>query len=192
MASEQGLDVLRRPRDPEAVRRALAEAGYREEKVVLMAPSDLSHLKAQGDVAADLLKRIGMNVEYVVTDFAAMLARRGNAGPVSAGGWSCFISAWGGMDELNPVAHMALRGNGDTPGAYAGSYVSPRMEALRNRWFEAPNLAAQQAICAQMQTVALEEVPYFPLGKFVFSTATRSTITGLREGFPMFWNVRRA
>ena len=192
MASDVGLDPLRSPRDPAAVRRALQEAGYNGERVVLMAPSDLSHLKQQGDVAADLLKRIGMNVDYAVTDFAAMLARRGNPGPVDAGGWSCFVTAWGGMDQLNPVAHVALRGNGNQPGAWPGAYVSPRMEELRSKWFEAPDLAQQQAICVEMQTLALDEVPYLPLGKFVFSTATRKDITGLREGFAIFWNVRRS
>ena len=191
MASDVGLDALRSPRDPAAVRQALQVAGYNGERVVLMAPGDLSHLKLQGDVAADLLKRIGMNVDYVVTDFGSMLARRNNTGPVNAGGWSCFVTAWGGMDELNPVSHTALRGNGNQSGAWAGSYVSPRMEDLRDRWFQAPDLAAQKAICVEMQKLALEEVPYFPLGKFMFSTATRKTITGLREGFAMFWNVRR-
>jgi peptide/nickel transport system substrate-binding protein len=192
MASEVGLDPLRAPRDPDLVRQALKQAGYNGERVVLMAPSDLSHLKQQGDVAADLLKRIGMNVDYVVTDFGTMLTRRNNAGPVDAGGWSCFVTAFGGMDELNPVAHIALRGNGNQPGAWAGSYVSPRMEELRARWFEGPGLREQQAICLEMQKLALDEVPYFPLGKFVFSTATRKDITGLREGFAIFWNVRRA
>jgi len=191
MASVTGLDPLRTPRDPAMVRRALQDAGYGGERVVLMAPGDLSHLKQQGDVAADLLKKIGMNVDYVVTDFAAMLARRNNTGPVEAGGWSCFVTAWGGMDQLNPVSHTALRGNGNQPGAWAGSFVSPGMEDLRNRWFEAVDLAAQQQICAQMQALALDEVPYMPLGKFMFSTAIRKDITGLREGFPIFWNIRR-
>lgn len=192
MASDAGLDVLRHPKDPAEVRKALEAAGYKGERVVLMAPSDLTHLKAQGDVAADLLRRIGMNVDYVVTDFGSMLARRNNPGPVEQGGWSMFVTAFGGMDQLDPVAHTALRGNGGQPGAWAGSYTSPRMEALRMAWFEAPDLAAQQAVCVEMQTLALQEVPYIPLGKFLFSTATQKNISGLRQGFAMFWDVHRS
>jgi peptide/nickel transport system substrate-binding protein len=192
MASEAGLEPLRRPADLETARQALKAAGYAGERVVLMAPSDLSHLKQTGDVAADLLKRLGMNVDYVVTDFGSMLQRRNNTGPVEAGGWSCFVTAWGGMDHVDPAVHQPLRGNGNSPGAWAGSFVSPRMEELRQAWFEAPDLAAQQAICVEMQKLGMEQVPYFPLGAFTFSTATRRDIVGLRKGFAMFWNVRRA
>ena len=146
-----------------------------------MAPSDLSHLKQTGDVAADLLKRLGMNVDYVVTDFGSMLQRRNNTGPVEAGGWSCFVTAWGGMDHVDPAVHQPLRGNGGSPGAWAGSFASPRMEELRQAWFEAPDLAAQQAICVDMQKLGLEQVPYFPLGAFTFSTATRRDIARLAQ-----------
>lgn len=191
MASDAGLEPLRNPRDPATVRKMLADAGYRGEPVVLMAPTDLWHLKQQGDVAADLLKRIGMNVEYVSTDFGAMLQRRAKTGPVEQGGWSCFVSAWGGMDEFDPTSHPALRGNGASPGAYAGSFVSPKIEELRQAWFDAPDTAAQQAICAEIQRVSMQEVPYFPLGMFMYSTATRRDISGLRKGFAMFWDVHR-
>lgn len=191
MASTAGLDALRQPKDAASVKDLLEKAGYKGEKVVLMAPTDLWHLKQQGDVAADYLKRIGMNVEYIATDFGSMLQRRAKTGPVAEGGWSLFVSAWGGMDEFDPTSHPALRGNGGAAGAYAGSYASPKMETLRQAWFEAPDLAAQQAVCADMQRAALEEVPYMPLGMFTYSTATRREITGLRQGFAMFWNVRR-
>ena len=37
----------------------------------------------------------------------------------------------------------------------------------------------------------LDQVPYFPLGMFKYSSATRRDIDGLRQPFAMFWNVRR-
>jgi peptide/nickel transport system substrate-binding protein len=34
-------------------------------------------------------------------------------------------------------------------------------------------------------------VPYYPLGVAQLPTAFQSNITGVPEGFPIFWNVRR-
>lgn len=192
MASDAGLAPLMHPRAVQEVRKMVVDAGYKGEPVVLMAPSDLWHLKQQGDVAADLLKRIGLNVDYFVSDFGTMLQRRSKTGPVSDGGWSCFVTAWGGMDELNPSAHVALRGNGDQPGAWPGAFVSPRMEELRQAWFDAPDIETQRLTCIKMQELAMDEAPYFPLGMFMYSTATQKDIVGLRNPFAIFWNVRRA
>jgi len=40
-ATDVGIEVLRSPRDYAAVKRALAEAGYKGEKIVVMAPTDV-------------------------------------------------------------------------------------------------------------------------------------------------------
>jgi peptide/nickel transport system substrate-binding protein len=65
------------------------------------------------------------------------------------------------------------------------------MERLRLAWFEAPDMAAQQKVCAQMQVVAMRDVPFWPLGTVVGPTAYRSDISGVVEGFAAFWGVRR-
>jgi ABC-type transport system substrate-binding protein len=44
LASDVGIEVLHSPRDYTAVRRTLAEAGYKGEKIVVMAPTDVSEL----------------------------------------------------------------------------------------------------------------------------------------------------
>ena len=67
----------------------------------------------------------------------------------------------------------------------------PRIEELRSAWFEAPDLAAQQAICRDIQREAMREVPYYPLGQYLQPTAYRSNLTGILDGFATFWNVRR-
>uniref|UniRef100_UPI003F75A5DD hypothetical protein n=1 Tax=Escherichia coli TaxID=562 RepID=UPI003F75A5DD len=40
-ANDAGLSAISAPRDPAAVKKALAEAGYKGEKIVLMDPGDL-------------------------------------------------------------------------------------------------------------------------------------------------------
>jgi len=189
MANEAGIDPLRKPKDDAAVRRDLEAAGYKGEKVVLLVPTDYVTIKALGDVAADMLRRIGVNVDYVATDWGTMLQRRNNRGPVESGGWSLFATSWTGTDLLNPATHVGVRGNGAA--GYAGWYESARLEELYNAWFDAPDLAGRQAVCRDIQLACMEEVPYYPLGQFKQQTATRG-IDGLQMGFTKFWGIRPA
>lgn len=190
MASEAGLDVLRGPRDYAKVRADLRAAGYRGEKVVFMIPSTSAPNAAMGAVMEDQFRQAGLDVEIYSVEFNAMLQRRNRKGPVSDGGWSAFMTNWAGTDWLNPAGHIALRGNGEA--GYAGWATMPRIEQLRDAWFRAPDVAAQQAICRDIQLEAMREVPYYPTGQYLQPTAYRSNITGVLEGFATFWNVRRA
>jgi peptide/nickel transport system substrate-binding protein len=190
MASTDGLGPLTGPRDPAKVRGDLKEAGYKGETVLLMVPSNTAALLALGQVAAEMLKGVGMNVELYAVEFNAMLQRRNRKGPVSEGGWSAFVTNWSGMDWLNPAGYIALRGTGDT--GYAGWATTPRIESLREAWFTAPDEAARAALCRDIQLQAMQDVPYYPLGQYLQPTAYRSGIAGVLDGFATFWNVRPA
>ncbi|WP_206667985.1 ABC transporter substrate-binding protein [Teichococcus oryzae] len=188
MASEVGLDVFRGEPDYDKVKRDLAAAGYKGEKVVILVPADSLAQKPLGDVAAALMQQAGMNVEYQALDFGTVLTRRNRRVPVSEGGWSAFVSNWQGIDWLNPASHITLRGDA----SYPGWFESDRIEALRQQWLEAPDLAAQQRISAEIQRVAFEEVPYYPLGLYRQPTAYRKSVAGVNRGTATFWNVRPA
>lgn len=190
MASADGLAPLAAPRDFGRVRDALKAAGYKGETVLLMIPTNSAALVTQGQVAADMFKQVGMNVDVYAVEFNAMLQRRNRKGPVSEGGWSAFVTNWAGTDWLNPAGHIALRGNGEA--GYAGWASMPRVEQLRGEWFRAPDEAAQKAICRDIQLEAMREVPYYPLGQYLQPTAYRRSITGVLDGFATFWNVRPA
>jgi peptide/nickel transport system substrate-binding protein len=188
MASDAGLGMLSGPRNMDKVREELRAAGYKGEKVVIMAPTNSAALNAIGTVAADMLKRAGMDVEVYAVEFNAMLQRRNRRGPVSDGGWSAFVTNWSGTDWLNPAVHMALRADG----SYPGWSEDPRIEAGRNAWFDAADEPSQQRICRNIQLAAVESTPYYPLGMFLQPTAWRRNITGILDGFATFWNVRPA
>jgi peptide/nickel transport system substrate-binding protein len=192
MASNVGLEPLEGPRDPANVKEKLKQAGYAGEKVVMLVATDYAQFKAIGDVAADTMSRLGMNVDYIATDWGTMLQRRNNRGPMDKGGWSCFFTGWEGEDHMNPSNHYAIRGNGNDAAAWPGWCVSPKLEAYRNAWFDAPDEAAQKKICVDMQLQCMVDVPSVPLGQFVQPTAYRSSITGVLNGFATFWNVRPA
>jgi len=158
--------------------------------VVLMAPTDLPVLKAMADVTADVLAKIGLNVDYQAMDWGSVVQRRAKKDPVEKGGWSVFCTTWSGLDQENPAVHTFLRAQGEA--GTMGWPSSPKIEAMRTEWIETTDAARRKQLAADLQAQAFEDVPYLPLGQAFGPTAYRSTITGVLEGFPMFWNVRPA
>ena len=188
LASDAGMASLTGPRDLAAARRALAEAGYDGQKVVLLSPSDFPTLKALADVTADLLRRLGMNLDEQAMDWGSMVQRLPKRDPVGAGGWSVFGTFWSGIDQINPAVHSYLRGNGTA----TGWPRSEALESLRDEWLAAPDAAAQKAIAARIQEQAFRDVPYIPLGQMLASTVFRREIVDIPKGFVLFWSTRRA
>jgi peptide/nickel transport system substrate-binding protein len=70
--------------------------------------------------------------------------------------------------------------------------TSPALEALREDWLQAPDLASQQQIAAKLQLQTFEDVPYVPLGQYFLPTVYQADLTGVLDGTPVFWNVRRS
>ncbi len=190
MASDVGMAALTSKRDLPRVRQEIEAAGYKDEKVALLAATDFPVLKAMADVTADMMKQVGLNVDYVATDWGSVVTRRANKGPVDQGGWSAFCTAWAGTDQLNPAGHLSLRANGDK--AWFGWPTDAKIEQLRSAWFEAPDAKAQARICADIQQEAFRSVPYIPMGQYLQPTAYRTDLQSVLPGFALFWNVRRA
>ncbi|NOG69614.1 ABC transporter substrate-binding protein [Roseicella sp. DB1501] len=189
LASDAGLEVLKGPRDVDKVKREIAAAGYKGEKVVLLAATDFPTLNALGQVGNDMLRRCGMNVEFVATDWASVVARRASREPVEKGGWSMFFTFWTGLDVINPGVNQPIRGNGKD--GWWGWSSSERLEALRQRWFDAPDLAAQKPLAREMQLAAFEEAPTLPLGQYFQATAYRRSLSDVPKGMPLFWSIKK-
>ncbi|MFN3447778.1 MAG: ABC transporter substrate-binding protein [Roseococcus sp.] len=190
LATNAGLEVF--TNNMEEARRLIRESGYNGERIVLLATTDIASLAALSQVAGDMFRRLGVNIDFQAMDWGTVVQRRARQEPIEQGGWSVFCTNWGGLDHFNPAGHLMLRGQGRE--GFIGWPTSPRLEALREAWFEAPDLAAQQRIAADLQRQMLEDVPYIPLGQFFQPLAHRRSITGVMQpgGIPVFWNVRRA
>ena len=191
MASTAGFEAIPAKPDFAAAKRELEAAGYKGERIVLLHATDLNSVKTLGDVAADMLKRAGLNVEVAAMDWGTVVQRRIKKEPVAQGGWNAACTYWSGQDHLNPAGHVFLRGTGERGGNW-GWPDSPRLEELRDAWFAAPDLAGQQKVAADMQRQAFQDVPYVPLGQVRGVTAYRKNLTGVLQGIPVFWNVQRA
>nr|WP_235034924.1 ABC transporter substrate-binding protein [Roseomonas sp. 18066] len=191
MANDAGMQALTSPRDLARSRQLVQESGYKGERVVVMSPSDYPVQAAFAQVTVDLLKQLGLNIEFASMDWGTLVQRRTSKEAPEKGGWSIFTTTYEGLTVADPSSHVPLRGNG--PQGWFGWPTSPRLEALRDEWLDAPDLADQKRIAGEMQVLAFEEVPFIPVGQIFNPTAYRSDIVDVvPASFPIFWGVKRA
>lgn len=189
-ASEAGLDPLFAAGDPAAARRALTEAGYGGERILVLVPTDTPALAALAQVGLDALRRMGFTAEAAAADWTTLMRRRMSREPVSRGGWSVFFTLWAGADMRHPGIHQPLRAGGQR--AWFGWPDSPAIEALREAWLDAADAESRRRIAAELHAEAAAALPYVPLGQTFAPMAVRRDILGVQPGLPLFWNIRRA
>jgi peptide/nickel transport system substrate-binding protein len=191
LANDAGVDILRAPRDYGAVRQALVRAGYRGEPIVFIAPADLPAMQALSVVAADQLRRAGMNVDLQEVDAGTALRRRLSQQPPDKGGWNAFAYFLDrSTPTTNPFGNPAIRADGRA--GWDGWPSSPRIEALRGNWLDASDLDEEKRICVKLQMQLWQDVPYIPMGELWQATAYRKDLVGVLPGcFPVFWGARR-
>ncbi|KAA2213698.1 ABC transporter substrate-binding protein [Teichococcus oryzae] len=179
------------PGDLARAKAMLKEAGYAGQKVAIINPTDFPDIGPLGQVTADALSQIGMNVDLMESDWGTVIQRRNSREPVEKGGWSIFHTTGPSTVYGNPAMSPLVRGQGEK--GWFGWYKSDRAEALTQEWIQASDEAAQKKAAAELGRLALEEVATVPLGRFTIRTAFRSDLTGLLEGTaPYPWNIRRA
>jgi peptide/nickel transport system substrate-binding protein len=173
-----------------ALREALAAAGYAGEPVVHINPTDFPAVTMQGRIAADTLRRAGLNVQLIEGDWASTIARRANRAPPAQGGWNLHNTHLPAAGAANPAVSPIIRAQGE--GAWFGW---PRDEAIEREvaaWVEAPDAAAQAAAMERLQRAAWQSVPFAPTGVFRLRTAFRAELGGVLQGpNPFLWNLRR-
>jgi len=190
MATEAGADALKAPRDLERAKALVKESGYQGEKIVVLDATDYAAVHAEALVTADLLKRIGLNVELATSDWGTVLTRRAKRGPVEEGGWSIFHTSFQGPDALDPVVNNGLRADGTR--AWFGWPSDPKLEELRNRWLASEDFAEKQKLAAEAQVEGFASVPYIPLGQFAIPTAWRDDLDGIiLSPVIEIWNVEK-
>jgi len=188
---EEGGEILKGKRDVAGAKKLLAESGYTNQPVTCVVAQDQPILKAQGDVTADLLKRIGMNVDFVATDWGTTGQRRAQKSPPGQGGWAMFHSWHAGADCINPAPYTAVRANGD--GAWFGWPKSDEVEKEVTAWFEAKNLEEEKAAIRRLNKAALDHVVFAPTGFFLGYQAWRKNVSGIvKAPLPFFWGVGKS
>ena len=189
--AETGKDVIAALAGQEAkYAAALRAAGYADETIVILNPSDSAELNPLGEVTADLLKQAGMKVDLQTMDWGTLLKRRLSKEPADRGGWSIFHSSWPSISIANPVLNTTIRGEGAH--GWPGWYSSPEMERLVQDWLSAESPAEAQKVAGQVEQLALRDMPTVPLGIYLPQTAYRADLQGVLAGSVRYpWSVRR-
>jgi peptide/nickel transport system substrate-binding protein len=190
MATTVGAQALAGPQDLAKAKQLIADAGYKGEPVALLDPTDFSVLHSLSLVTADLLHRLGFNVEVEAMDWGTLVSRRASKAPVDQGGWSVFTTTFPGIAILDPAVDAPLRANG--AGAWFGWPNDPVIEKLRAAWIATPSEAERKTIAADLQREAYVSVPYIPLGEYSARTAYRNDLSNVDIGPALFmWNVTK-
>ena len=169
---------------------ALKAAGYKGDKCVIINPTDFPDIGPLGQVSADLLRKIGMNVDLAETDWGTVIQRRGSRESADKGGWSIFHTTGPAIGWGNPAMSLLVRGQGAR--GWFGWWNSPKAEELAEEWLFAPDDAGQRKAAAALGHLALDEVATVPLGQFTITTAYRKTLGGMLKGSaPYPWGLKR-
>src|SRR5438477_227885 len=192
LANDAGVEVLKGPRDHAASKKALAEAGYKGEPLVVISPTDVGGISQLSRIGAEQMRRAGINVDFQEMDFGTVIRRRTSQAPPDKGGWHVFFTLIDrSIPNTNPFGNQGLRTDGKA--AWDGWPDSPKIEALRAQWLDAADLDKQRQICAEMQMQVWQDLPFIPMGEYWQTTAYRKELSGIIPGcFTVFWGVRRA
>ena len=186
-----GGQPLEGKRDFAAAKDLLQQAGYKGEPIVVLVATDQAPIKAMGDVTADLLRRLGMTVDYLATDTATIGTRRTKKETPAQGGWHIFHTNHSGSDCVNPASYGALQTSGDT--AWWGWPKNDAIQADLASWYDVPDAAAERALCEKINRESMDFVTFIPTGFYQSQQAWRSSLSGIVSApFPVFWGVSRA
>ena len=184
------MEVLNGPRDLAQVKRDLAAAGYNGEKFVFLVPTDLPAINAMSEVAADVFRKLGMNMDYQALDWATVAQRLNSREPL-------------GQRRLEPERELCAGLRDDEPGgAWLPARTGPAVavgladhaegRGPAQRMDRRDRSARAEAAVPGDSSQAFRDVPYIPLGAFFFASAYRNDLTGILKGsVPLFTNVRR-
>lgn len=188
--TEEG-GAMMKAKNVAAAKKLLAESGYKDEPVVCVVAQDMAATKSMGDVTAELLKSIGLKVDFVATDWGTTGARRAQKTPPGQGGWNMFHTWHAGADCVNPASYTAVRANGDK--AWFGWPDVPAVETEVTNWFNAKDIAEEKAVMGRLNTAAVANVVYCPTGFYLGYQAWRKNVSGVTSGpFPVLWGVSKA
>jgi len=189
MATSEGLAAMAPPPDFAAAGEALRAAGVLGTRIVVVGAGDLAPARGMTEFGTAMLRRIGFEVSLELVPLRDLVPRLLRTQPAGAGGWNVVFGYWSGFDMWDPGVNRYLRGDG--PSGEVGWPSSEHIEALRRAWLLEPEQATRQRIAADIQVQAFTEVPYVPLGQWTRATAYDRRLTGMLDGFPLFWNLRR-
>jgi peptide/nickel transport system substrate-binding protein len=168
----------------------LQQAGYDGTPVVLMQSTDIASLSNLAPVAKSLLEKAGFKVDLQAMDWQTLVSRRSKKDPPANGGWNAFLTSWGSVDVLDPVATNFLNSTCDK--ATFGWPCDAEIERLRDAFAREKDAVQQKAIAEAVQMRAAVYPTHIQLGQYLQPSAFRKTVSGvLVASNVVFWNIEK-
>ena len=190
-ANDAGMEFRRKKYSTADVKAMLDKAGYANERIVLLHPTDQLIYNAFITVVADSFRKVGMNIDEQMMDWGTIVQRRTSKAELDKGGWSIFPAGAPGPEFVDPMLANTLR----SPGAKAwfGWPDDAKLEAAYEAWIDAPTDAERHKHEAEFQLEAFTYMPTITLGQYLPQAAWRSNVTGLLKGSaPVFWGAQKS
>ena len=139
-------------------------------------------------MSGDLIRRLGMNLDYQAMDWGTMIQRITNKGPVDKGGWSLYHTAGSNVSMASPALNFFIRGDG----GWTGWYENPDIAKLTQDWRNTAPHQPVQPIYDAISASLFNDPPFVPLGQYSTFTTYSRNITGILPGIGSYpWNIRR-
>jgi peptide/nickel transport system substrate-binding protein len=182
-AEDFGPDLAR-------AKQLLTEAGYKGEPIRMPATRDISYMGPMAEVAADAMRRAGLNVQLEWSDWATVVSRTSNQESPAAGGWNIYVSGMPGVLAWSPSTNIFAYMPCDRSNL-AGWPCDAEVETLRTRYAEAA-APDRSAILTQLQRRLAVVNPYRLLGQATQPIAYRSNVVGvLNSPVIAYWNITK-
>jgi peptide/nickel transport system substrate-binding protein len=136
------------------------------------------------------MEKAGLKVDLQAMDWQTLVSRRSKKDPPPAGGWSVFLTSWGGVDVLDPVSTNFLNASCDK--ATFGWPCDAEIERLRDAFAKETDPVKQKAIAEAVSMRAAEYPTHVHLGQYLQPSAFRNNITGVLVASNVaFWNIEK-
>lgn len=188
--SQAGADVTVKANIPKA-KELLKQAGYKNEPVVILQPTDTPTVNTQPIVIGQALRAAGFNVQMQAMDWQTLVTRRASQAPLSEGGWSIFATNNVMAEALDPLRAFGVAANGKQ--AWFGWPDVPKIEELRTKFALTSDLAEQKKLANDIQALVIDEGVLLPMGQYYVPAAIRKTLSKPIEApIPAFWGITKA
>ena len=171
-------------------RQLLHEAGYNGEKLTFISTHEIPWIGQQAEVAADALKRAGVNVDVVWSDWGSTITRVANQDPPERGGWNLFLVTMTGPVMVLPLTNPGIDMRCDRKNLW-GWPCDETVEKLRTAFIYAPEADRPTAL-AQLSEALADAAPYRVLGQAEQLLAFRTNVVGvLSSPVVAYWNIAK-
>ena len=159
--------------------------------MVLIGGSDIPAFQRASMVTADLLKKIGFNVDLQLSDWGTVAARRVKKDPPGKGGWNLFHTSANGAQVATPLTSPSTIMTCDAKN-FPGWPCDKVSEDMRMQYVRESSPAEQKMLLERMHRRLWEVLPYVPLGQFKQPFLWRSNVKGvLRASNLVYWNIEK-